>query len=35
MKTHISKAYRGQEHIGWKKTIGGRESFLGYGTRIR
>jgi len=32
MSTRISKAYRGSEHIGWKKTVGGREWFLGYGT---
>src|SRR4051812_7150697 len=32
MKTRISKAYRGQDHIGWKKTVGGREWFLWYGT---
>lgn len=32
MKTRISKAYRGEQHIGWKKTVGGREWFLGYGT---
>src|SRR4051794_39142901 len=31
MATRISKAYRGSEHIGWKKTVGGREWFLGYG----
>jgi hypothetical protein len=33
MKTRISKAYRGKNHIGWKKTVRGRELFLGYGTR--
>src|SRR5688500_16926566 len=32
MKTRISKAYRGKKHIGWKKTVGGRSWFLGYGT---
>jgi hypothetical protein len=32
MKTRVSKAYRGKEHIGWKKTVAGREWFLGYGT---
>jgi hypothetical protein len=32
MKTRISKAYRGKEHVGWKKTVGGREWFLWYGT---
>ena len=32
MKTRISKAYRGSEHVGWKKTVAGREWFLGYGT---
>lgn len=32
MKTQISKAFRGKEHVGWKKTIGGRSWFLGYGT---
>jgi integrase len=32
MKTRISKAYRRNEHVGWKKTVGGREWFLGYGT---
>lgn len=32
MKTRISKAYRGDKHIGFKKTVGGHEWFLGYGT---
>jgi hypothetical protein len=32
MKTRISKAYRGSEHVGWKKTVAGREWFLCYGT---
>jgi hypothetical protein len=32
MKTRISKAYRGQKHVGWKKTVGGREWYLGSGT---
>jgi hypothetical protein len=32
MKTRISKAYRGKDHVGWKKTVAGREWFLGYGT---
>jgi len=31
-RTRISKAYRGDQHIGWKKTVAGRERFLGYGT---
>lgn len=31
MATRISKAFRGKKHVGWKKTIGGREWFLGYG----
>jgi hypothetical protein len=31
MKTRISKAYRANQHVGWKKTVGGREWFLGYG----
>jgi hypothetical protein len=32
MKTRISNAYRANKHIGWKKTVGGHEWFLGYGT---
>ncbi len=32
MKTRVSKAYRGKEHVGWKKTVAGREWFLWYGT---
>jgi hypothetical protein len=32
MKTRISKAYRGQKHVGWKKTVGNREWFLRSGT---
>jgi hypothetical protein len=32
MKTRVSKAYRGKQHVGWKKTVAGREWFLGYGT---
>jgi hypothetical protein len=31
-KTRVSKAYRGSNHIGWKKTVGGRGWFLCYGT---
>jgi hypothetical protein len=30
-KTRVSKAYRGGEHVGFKKTVGGREWFLVYG----
>ena len=32
MKVHISRAFKGSKHIGWKKTVGGRVWFLGYGT---
>lgn len=32
MKARISKAYRGHKHVGWKKTVGNREWFLGSGT---
>jgi hypothetical protein len=32
MKVQISKAYKGTKHVGWKKTIGRRSWFLGYGT---
>src|SRR4051794_5285271 len=32
MKTRVSKAYRNNQHIGWRKTIGGVERFLQYGT---
>jgi len=32
MKTRVSKAYRGNAHIGFKKTVAGREWFLIYGT---
>ena len=31
MKTQISKADKGNKHVGWKKTVGGEEWFLGYG----
>ena len=30
-KTRVSKAYRGGEHVGFNKTVGGREWFLVYG----
>src|SRR4051812_34721058 len=30
-KTRVSKAYRGKDHIGWKKTVAGRSWFLCYG----
>ena len=30
-KTRVSKAYRGGQHVGFKKTVGGREWFLVYG----
>jgi hypothetical protein len=32
MKTRVSKAYRNSQHVGWRKTIGGVERFLQYGT---
>ena len=32
MKVRISRAFKGSKHIGWKKTVGGRVWFLGYGT---
>jgi hypothetical protein len=31
IKTRVSKAYRSDKHIGFKKTVGGREWFLVYG----
>jgi hypothetical protein len=31
-RTRISKAYRGSQHVGWRKTVAGRDWFLGYGT---
>ena len=30
-KTRVSKAYRGGQHVGFKKTVAGREWFLVYG----
>lgn len=32
MKTHVSKHFSDGRHDGWKKTVAGREWFLGYGT---